>query len=52
MMDNGISLIPVMKHGKLVGMLQLADVFNRVAAILFDEEIPNDRGWIARYVHL
>jgi signal-transduction protein with cAMP-binding, CBS, and nucleotidyltransferase domain len=52
MMDNGISLIPVMKNGKLLGMLQLADVFNKVAAILFDEEIPDDRGWIAHYVHL
>ena len=52
MMDSGISLMPVMQNGKLVGMIQLSDVFNKVAALLFDKEIPDDRGWMTHYLHL
>jgi CBS domain-containing protein len=51
MMDNNVSLIPVLEEGKLVGIVKLSDAFNTVAALLFDEEEPDGRGWIDRYLH-
>ncbi len=40
MMEHTVSMVPVMKNGKLAGMIKLSDIFNTVAAILFDEEDP------------
>ncbi|MEW6530660.1 MAG: CBS domain-containing protein [Thermodesulfobacteriota bacterium] len=52
MMDHGVSLVPVMKDGKLQGMIKLSDIFNTVAALLFDEEEPEGRSWISEHLHL
>lgn len=43
MIDHGVSLIPVMKDGKVIGIVKLSDVFNTVAALLFDERSPEER---------
>ncbi len=43
MIDHGVSLVPVLKDGKLKGIVKLADIFNTVAALLFDEEDPEER---------
>jgi CBS-domain-containing membrane protein len=48
MMDKGVSVVPVIADSKLVGILKLSDVFNTVAAILFDADIPNDRDELLR----
>jgi len=52
MMDHGVSLVPVMKDGKLQGIIQLSDIFNTVAALLFDEQNPEQRRWLVRRFHL
>ena len=44
MMNHRVSLVPVMKEGKLQGILKLSDIFNKVAALLFDEKDPEERG--------
>ncbi len=43
MMNRNVSLLPVMEDGKLQGMVQLSDIFNTVAALLFDEQDPQER---------
>lgn len=43
MMDHDVSLVPVMKKGKLEGIVKLSDIFNTVAALLFDEQNPQER---------
>lgn len=52
MMDQGVSLLPVMEDGKLVGLIKLSDIFDKVAAILFDEPGSEERSWITQYLHL
>jgi CBS domain-containing protein len=51
MTNHGISLVPVMEEGKLQGLIMLADIFNIVAALLFDEEEPEGPNWIDRHLH-
>ena len=48
MMDNDVSVVPVMKDGKLHGIVKLSDIFNTVAALLFDEEDPAERHRLLR----
>ena len=48
MMEHRVSMAPVMKNGKLEGMIKLSDIFNTVAAILFDEEDPEERRRLLR----
>ncbi len=43
MLDNDVSLVPVIKDGKLQGIVNLSDIFNTVAAFLFDEQDPDER---------
>jgi predicted transcriptional regulator len=43
MMNHGVSLVPVMKDGKVEGIIKLSDIFNAVAALLFDEQNPLER---------
>jgi len=43
MMDDDVSLVPVMKDGKLLAIVKLSDIFNTVAALLFDEQDPAER---------
>jgi CBS domain-containing protein len=43
MMDNDVSLVPVIKDGKLQAIVKLSDIFNTVAALLFDEQDPAER---------
>ncbi len=42
MLDNDVSLVPVIKDGKLQGIVKLSDIFNTVAALLFDEQDPDE----------
>jgi predicted transcriptional regulator len=51
MTNSGSGLLPVMKDGKLQGLIRLGDIFNQVAALLFDAEEPPERSWITRYLH-
>ncbi len=51
MTNKGLSQLPVMEDGKLIGMIKLSDIFNKVASILFDEPEPEERSWIDRYLH-
>jgi CBS domain-containing protein len=52
MMEHNVSLVPVMNEGKLEGMIKLADIFNEVAALLFDEENPEEKHRILRDYHI
>lgn len=52
MVEHGVSLVPVMKEGKLQGMVKLADIFNTVAAILFDESDPEKKDSLMKRFHL
>jgi CBS domain-containing protein len=51
MTNSGTSLLPVVKDGKLQGLIRLGDIFNKVAALLFDPEEPPERTWITRHLH-
>ena len=48
MMDHNVSQVPVMEGGKLQGMVKLSDIFNTVAALLFDEQDPEERHRLLR----
>ncbi|MGD9818757.1 MAG: cyclic nucleotide-binding/CBS domain-containing protein, partial [Desulfomonilaceae bacterium] len=50
MIDNSVTLVPVLKEGKLVGMLKLGDIFNTISSLLFDEENPMERSRIMKYL--
>ncbi|MBI5252364.1 MAG: CBS domain-containing protein [Desulfomonile tiedjei] len=52
MMDHNVSLVPVMKNGKLEGMIKLSDIFNEVAALLFDETDPEEKHRLLRDYHM
>ncbi|MFH0825128.1 MAG: CBS domain-containing protein [Pseudomonadota bacterium] len=51
MMEHTVSMVPVKKNGRLEGMVKLSDVFNEVAALLFDETDPNVRHQMLRDYH-
>ena len=51
MLDNDVSLVPVMKDGELQGLIKLSDIFNTVAALLFDEQDPDERHRLLRDHH-
>lgn len=51
MTDHGVSLVPVMKDGALRGIVKLSDVFNTVAALLFDERNPEERHRLLTHYH-
>ncbi len=48
MVDHNVSQVPVIDEGKLQGMVKLSDIFNKVAALLFDEEDPDEREKLLR----
>lgn len=48
MMEHTVSMVPVMNNGRLAGMIKLSDIFNEVAALLFDEADPEERRRILR----
>jgi CBS domain-containing protein len=48
MLDNNVSMVPVMKAGKLEAMIKLSDIFNTVAALLFGEEDPEEKHRLLR----
>lgn len=52
MIDNSVTLVPVLQDGKLVGMLKLGDIFNSISAILFDAENPMERSRIMKFLHI
>jgi CBS-domain-containing membrane protein len=51
MIEHTISLVPVMTDGKLKGVVRLADVFTKVASLLFDEGDPAERNRLMRDHH-
>ncbi len=52
MMEHGISVVPVMENNKLQGVVKLADIFNTIASILFDEQIADQKEILMRRMHL
>ena len=52
MMEHRISLIPVLKEKKLVGIIKLSDIFNKVASLLFDKDIVDQQEMLMRRFHL
>lgn len=50
MASKGVSLLPVLEKGKLQGLIKLSDIFNKVAHLLFDEEV-DDEHWFAGHMH-
>jgi CBS domain-containing protein len=50
MASKGVSLLPVLENGKLKGLIKLSDIFNKVAHLLFDEEVE-DEHWFSGYMH-
>ena len=52
MMEHRISLIPVLKEKKLVGIIKLSDIFNKVASLLFDKDIIDQQEMLMRRFHL
>lgn len=52
MMEQSVSMVPVMKNGRLEGMIKLSDVFNTVASLLFDEEDPEEKHRLLRDYHV
>lgn len=51
MTNHRISLVPVISEGKLKGLIQLSDIFNTVARLLFDEDPAEDEGWFMNWLH-
>lgn len=49
MMNHRVSLVPVMGGGKLQGLIKLSDIFNTVAALLFDEQDPDERKRLVKH---
>jgi CBS domain-containing protein len=52
MMEHRISLIPVLREKKLVGIIKLSDIFNKVASLLFDKDIIDQQEMLMRRFHL
>jgi CBS domain-containing protein len=48
MMDNRVSLVPVLAEGKLKGIIKLSDLFGEVSELLFDETDPDERRKLMR----
>jgi hypothetical protein len=48
MMDHNVSLVPVLKEGKLRGMIKLSDIFNTVAALMFNRVTPEEERALLR----
>ena len=52
MTNSGVQIVPVMEEGKLKGMIKLSDIFDEVAALLFDEDEPKGTDWISDYLYI
>lgn len=52
MVDHHVSMVPVLKEGKLQGIVKLSDIFNTVAALLFDRITPEEEHRLLRDFHL
>ncbi|MBI4961835.1 MAG: CBS domain-containing protein [Desulfomonile tiedjei] len=52
MMDYNVALVPVMKGDRVEGLVKLSDIFNTVAALLFDEQDPQERHRLLRNFHI
>ncbi len=52
MMDNDVSLVPVITKGHFQGIIKLSDIFNTVSALLFDEQDPSRRSKLIENYHL
>jgi len=52
MMDHNVSVVPVMKGERVEGLIKLSDIFSTVAALLFDEQDPEERHRLLRDFHI
>jgi CBS domain-containing protein len=52
MLAHGVSIVPVLEEYQLCGIVILGDIFNTVAALLFDANKADERSWISKYLHL
>jgi CBS domain-containing protein len=52
MMDHNVSLVPVIKEDRVQGLIKLSDIFNSVAALLFDEQDSEERHRLLRDFHI
>jgi len=52
MMDHNVSVVPVTKGERVEGLIKLSDIFNTVAALLFDEQDPEERHRLLRDFHI
>jgi CBS domain-containing protein len=52
MTNHGVQIVPVMDDGKLKGLVKLSDIFDEVAALLFDVDEPSGTDWISDYLHI
>ncbi len=52
MANHGVSILPVIDNKRLQGVVQLADIFQTVAILLFDPDKSAERSWISQYLHL
>ena len=52
MTNHGVQIVPVMENDKLKGLVKLSDIFDEVAALLFDEDEPSGTDWISDYLHI
>jgi CBS domain-containing protein len=52
MMDHNVSLVPVLKDGKLQGLVKLSDIFNTLSGLLFNQVTPEEKRGLLRDFHL
>ena len=50
-MDHDVSIVPVMKDGKLHGIVKLSDIFNTVRGIALRRAGPAERHRLVRDYH-
>lgn len=51
MLDKGVSIVPVMKDGRLEGLVKLSEIFDTVSSILCDERDPDERARLMKDFH-
>jgi CBS-domain-containing membrane protein len=49
MLYGGVSIVPVLKEGRLEGLVKLSDIFNTVSALLCGEPAPDERAQLMEH---
>lgn len=52
MLEHKVSMLPVLKEGRLEGMIKLSDIFNTVAGLLFDDQDPEEKRKMLKNYHV